>query len=64
MEKMRHMRFSQTMKIHVVVFLDMTPCSDMVGYKRFVGRAVSIFRVKRCFPTTSLHGLITQKTTT
>jgi hypothetical protein len=34
------------MKIHVIVFWVVTPCSDVVGYNVSEGRTASIFRVK------------------
>jgi hypothetical protein len=56
------------MKIHVVLLV-MTPYGDVVGYKHF-GRPCCLHlqhedgSPKCWYPTTSLHGVITQKTAT
>jgi hypothetical protein len=47
-------------KIQVVVFWVVTSCSVVVGYTTVSDDlAASIFRVK--YPTTTLHGITTQK---
>jgi len=60
--------------IHVMVFCIMTACSVMVGYGRFGGpcclhlhspwRWKQHASSKRWYPTTTLHGVTTQKTWT
>jgi hypothetical protein len=64
------------MEIHVEVFWVMTPCSDVVGYKRFGG--LCWFQLqgemnwwwkqegppKHWYPTITIHGVTTQKTST
>jgi len=47
----------------VDVFWVVTPCSVMVGYRRFGGLRQYGPR-KRWYPTTTLHGVTTRNTTT
>jgi len=61
--------FFTTMKILFVSFWVLTPRSDVIGYQRF--RGFCRFHLhpedggrKQRYPTTSLHGVQTQKTTT
>jgi len=55
-------KFAQNVKIHVDVFWVMTPCSIMVGYQCWRWRQHG--RLQRWYPTTPLHGITTQKTST
>jgi len=56
------------MKIQVMVFWVVTTCGVMVGYQCFGGPCCLQGKVhsappKHWYPTVSLHGVITQKTT-
>jgi len=53
------MRFElfTAMKIQVEVFWVVTPCDIVVGYRQHG-------RLKRWYPTTTLHGVIIQKIST
>jgi hypothetical protein len=59
-----------TYSIQVDVFWDVTPCSVVVGYQRFRGtfcldrhwRRRQHGPLKRWYPTTTLHGVTSQKT--
>jgi len=60
-------------KIQVVVLWVITPCSAVVGYRRFVGLAASItspwklkqhYIPRRWCPTSLLHSVTTEKTAT
>jgi len=48
----------------VEVFCAVTPCSTVVGYQRFGGPWRQHGRLKRWYPITTLHSIITQKTLT
>jgi hypothetical protein len=61
------LRFSPRMKIHVEVFWIVTPCGIVVGYQRFGGPCClhlqgEMKAPKRWYPSTTLHGVTTQKT--
>jgi len=63
-----HDSFETSMEVmfQVEVFWVVTPCSEVVGYQRFRGPCCIHLQgeVKRWYPTITLHGVTTQKTST
>jgi len=65
--RINYVRFEvfKAVKIQVVVFWVVTPCSDVLGYRRFGGSyCLQQGPSKRGYPTAWLHDVTTQKTTT
>jgi hypothetical protein len=64
MEQVTFEAFTEAM-FQVEIFWVVTPCSVAVGYQRFGDPTPSIFRAKyTSYPTTTLHGVTTRKTST